>query len=159
MLSALNMHVCFSVRRNRFLSCLVPLPVGQKTKYRSGLQSPPPGDLPNTAIEPAYRALQAVSLPLRHQGSPSTCIVSLIISISLRMVHLLPLINQVGTSQSPNVYINVHFLHSMDLDKCEIRCILLCIIHHLKSLLCRCTTASFSIRLLMGIQVASMSGL
>ena len=31
---------------------------------------PPPGDLPNPGIEPRSPALQADSLPLRHQGSP-----------------------------------------------------------------------------------------
>ena len=32
---------------------------------------PPPGDLPNLGIEPGSPALQADSLPLSHQGSPT----------------------------------------------------------------------------------------
>ena len=38
--------------------------------YWSELPCPPPGDLPNTGIEPRSPALQAGSLPLSHQGSP-----------------------------------------------------------------------------------------
>ena len=40
-----------------------------KQEYWSGLQFPPPGDLPNPGIEPESPALQADSLPLSHQGS------------------------------------------------------------------------------------------
>ena len=36
----------------------------------SGLPFPPPGDLPDSGIEPASPALQADSLPLNHLGSP-----------------------------------------------------------------------------------------
>ena len=38
-------------------------------EYWSGLPYPPPGDLPNSGIEPASPAWQADSLPLRHRGS------------------------------------------------------------------------------------------
>ena len=44
-----------------------------RQEYWSGLPCPPPGDLPNPGIKPAppaTPALQAVSLPLSHQGSP-----------------------------------------------------------------------------------------
>ena len=41
-----------------------------KQEYRSGLPSPPSGDLPNPGIKPAVPALQANSLPLSHWGSP-----------------------------------------------------------------------------------------
>ena len=37
----------------------------------SGLRFPSLGDLPHPGIEPASPALQADSLPLSHQGSPS----------------------------------------------------------------------------------------
>ena len=43
-------------------------------EYRSGLQFPPSGDLPNLGIKPmspAFSAFQAASLPLSHQGSPA----------------------------------------------------------------------------------------
>ena len=39
----------------------------------SGLPCPPPGDLPNLGIEPRSPALQADSLPLSYQGSPTQC--------------------------------------------------------------------------------------
>ena len=42
-----------------------------RQEYWSGLPFPSPGDLPNPGIEPASPALQAGSLPLSHQGSPS----------------------------------------------------------------------------------------
>ena len=52
-----------------------PLSMGfSKQEHWSGLPCPPPGDLPGPWIEPmspASPALQADSLPLRHQGSPS----------------------------------------------------------------------------------------
>ena len=51
-----------------------PLPMGfSRQEYWSVLPCPPPGDLPDPGIEPlspAASALQADSLPLRHQGSP-----------------------------------------------------------------------------------------
>ena len=40
-----------------------------RQKYRSGLPSPSPGDLPNQGIKPRSPILQADSLPLSHQGS------------------------------------------------------------------------------------------
>ena len=42
-------------------------------EYWSELPFPPPGDLPDSGIEPVslvFPALQADSLPLSHQGSP-----------------------------------------------------------------------------------------
>ena len=48
-----------------------PLSVGFfRQEYWSGFLFPPPGDLPNSGIEPRSPALQADSLPLRHQESP-----------------------------------------------------------------------------------------
>ena len=45
-----------------------PLSIGfPRLEYRSGLPSPPPGDLPDLGIQPASPALQVDSLPLRHQ--------------------------------------------------------------------------------------------
>ena len=49
-----------------------PLPIGfSRQEYWSGLQFPPPGDLPNPGIEttsPEAPVLQANSLPLSHRG-------------------------------------------------------------------------------------------
>ena len=42
-----------------------------RQEYWSGLPFPSPGDLPDPRIETASPALQADSLPLSHQGSPS----------------------------------------------------------------------------------------
>ena len=48
-----------------------PLSIGfSRQEYWSRLPCPPPGDLPNSGIEPKSPALQANSLPLSHQGSP-----------------------------------------------------------------------------------------
>ena len=49
-----------------------PLSIGfSRQEYWSGLPCPPPGDLLDPGIEPRFSALQADSLPLSHQGSPS----------------------------------------------------------------------------------------
>ena len=49
-----------------------PLSMGfSRQEYWSGLPCSPPGDLPNPGIEPWSPALQADSLSLSHQGSPS----------------------------------------------------------------------------------------
>ena len=51
--------------------CQAPLSIGfSRQEYWSRLPRPPPGDLPNSGIEPKSPALQANSLPLSHQGSP-----------------------------------------------------------------------------------------
>ena len=42
-----------------------------RQEYWSGLPFPPSGGFPNPGIEPTSPALQADSLPLRHQGSYS----------------------------------------------------------------------------------------
>ena len=42
-----------------------------RQEYWSGLPFPSPGDLPDPEIEPESPALQADSLPLRHQGIPA----------------------------------------------------------------------------------------
>jgi len=41
-----------------------------KEEYWSGLPFPSPGDLPSVRIKAKSSAMQAVSLPLSHQGSP-----------------------------------------------------------------------------------------
>ena len=42
-----------------------------RQEYWSGLPCPPPGNLSDPGIEPTSPAMQADSLPLRHQGSPA----------------------------------------------------------------------------------------
>jgi len=42
-----------------------------RQEYYSGLPFPTPGDLPDPGMEPRFPALQADSLPLNHQGSPT----------------------------------------------------------------------------------------
>ena len=50
-----------------------PLSMGVlQTRVLEWVACPPPGNLPNPGIEPASPALQADSLLLSHQGSPST---------------------------------------------------------------------------------------
>ena len=55
------------------VACQAPPSMGfPRQGYWSGLPFPPPGGLPDPGIEPrcpASHALQADSLPLRHQGS------------------------------------------------------------------------------------------
>ena len=73
------MHACMLSHFSRIwlfatlwtIALQAPLSMGiSKQEYRSGLPSPPPGDLPNPGIKPAVPALQANSLPLSHWGSP-----------------------------------------------------------------------------------------
>ena len=53
------------------VACQAPLSMGfSRHEYWSGLPFPSPGHLPNPGIKPKSPALHAVSLPLRHQGSP-----------------------------------------------------------------------------------------
>ena len=50
-----------------------PLSMGfSRQEYWSGMPCPPPGDLPNTGIEPMSPALQADSLPAEPLGKPET---------------------------------------------------------------------------------------
>ena len=42
-----------------------------RQEYWGGSPCPPPGDLPDPGIEPAFPALQVDSSPLSHQGGPS----------------------------------------------------------------------------------------
>ena len=55
------------------VACQAPLEVHGILQARNwtGLLCPPPGDLPNSGIKPTFPAVQADSLPLSHQGSPS----------------------------------------------------------------------------------------
>jgi len=53
-----------------------------RQEYWSGLLYPPPGDLSNTGIEPAFPvslALHADSLLLSHQGSPKEALMRALI--------------------------------------------------------------------------------
>ena len=53
-------------------ACQALLSVGfSRQEYWSGLPCPPPGDLPNPAIEPGSPALHADSLPAELPGKPS----------------------------------------------------------------------------------------
>ena len=42
-------------------------------EYWNGLPCPPPGDLPDSGIEPLSTVLQVDSLLLSHWGSPVVC--------------------------------------------------------------------------------------
>ena len=46
------------------------LPVGFLQEFWSGLSCPPPGDLPNSGMEPGSLALQVESLPSEPPGKP-----------------------------------------------------------------------------------------
>ena len=53
------------------VDCQAPLPMGfSRQEYWSGLPCPPPGDLPDSGIEPTSPALQMDPLPLSCQGNP-----------------------------------------------------------------------------------------
>ena len=52
------------------VACQASLPIGfPRQEYWSGLPLPSPGDFPDPGIKPPSPALQADSLPQRHQGS------------------------------------------------------------------------------------------
>ena len=56
------------------MDCSLPVPLSMgfpRQEYWSGLPFLSPEDLPDPGIESASPALQADSLPLNHQGSPS----------------------------------------------------------------------------------------
>ena len=57
-----------------------------KQEYWSGLPCPAPGDLPNPGIEPGFPALQADSLSLSHQGSPSRQSINLALKGNLGVI-------------------------------------------------------------------------
>ena len=63
------------------VACQAPLSMGfSRQEYWSGLPYPPPRDLPDPGIKPtspAVPALQADSLPLSHQGSPTSILLPL----------------------------------------------------------------------------------
>ena len=50
-----------------------------RQEYWSGLPCPPPGDLPNSGIEPRSLALQVDSLPSEPPGNPTCCFTHIII--------------------------------------------------------------------------------
>ena len=54
-------------------ACQAPLSMGSsREEYCSGLPCPPPGDLPDPGIKPTSPVWQMDSLPLNHQGSPTS---------------------------------------------------------------------------------------
>ena len=56
----------------RAAACQAPLSMGfSRQEHWSGLPCPPPGDLPDPGIKPGCPALQADSLMLGQQGSPT----------------------------------------------------------------------------------------
>ena len=57
-----------------------------KQEYWSGLPCPAPGDFPNPGIEPGFPALQADSLSLSHQGSPSRQSINLALKGNLGVI-------------------------------------------------------------------------
>ena len=68
------------------VACLAPLSMGfSRQEYWSGLPCPPPGDLPNSGIEPRSPTLQADSLPSKSPGKPRVleCNLSLLQGIFL----------------------------------------------------------------------------
>ena len=71
--AAKSLHSCLTLCNPMGCSLSIRLlrPWGfSRQEYWSGLPCPPPGFLPSPGIEPRSPALQADSLPLRHQGSP-----------------------------------------------------------------------------------------
>ena len=55
------------------ISCQAPLSLGfSRLEYWSGMPCSPPGDLPDSGIEPESPALQGYSLLLSHHGSPGS---------------------------------------------------------------------------------------
>ena len=62
-----------------------------RQEHRSGLPSPPPGDLTNPRNKPPSPALQVNTLPLNQQGSPINLSLSLNPSINLS-IHLILLV-------------------------------------------------------------------
>ena len=55
------------------ISCQAPLSLGfSRLEYWSGMPCSPPGDLPDSGIEPESPALHGYSLLLSHHGSPGS---------------------------------------------------------------------------------------
>ena len=72
-----HMHACSVVTvmsdsaTQWIIACQAPLSIGfARQEIWSRLLSPPPGDLPNSGIEPMSPALQADSLLMSHQEAP-----------------------------------------------------------------------------------------
>ena len=64
--------VCFDSATPSTTICQAPLSVGfPSQEYWDGLPFSPPGNLPDPGVKPSSPALQADSLPLSYQGSPS----------------------------------------------------------------------------------------
>ena len=63
---------CLTLATPWTVACQAPLSLGfSRQEHWSGLPCPPPGDLPNSGIEPGSPALQADSLPSEPPGKPS----------------------------------------------------------------------------------------
>ena len=68
------LHLCLTFCN--LMGCTLPVSSVHgfsRQEYWGQLSYPPPGDLPNPGVDPAYPeapALQMDSLPLSHQGSP-----------------------------------------------------------------------------------------
>ena len=60
-----SLAISWTVTRQAPLSMRFP-----RQKYWRGLPCPPPGDIPDPGIEPAFPVLQADPLPLSHLGRP-----------------------------------------------------------------------------------------
>ena len=86
-----------------------PLSIGFcRQEHWSGLSCPPPGDLPDTGIEPASpaaSALQADSLPLSHQENPE---------VSLRTIFLKTFLLILIRSGRSNISITVWAAQAAD---------------------------------------------
>ena len=71
---AKSLQLYLTLHPHGFVALQAPLSMGfSKQEYWSALPCPPPGDLPNTGIEPVAPAalvLQADSLQLSYLGSP-----------------------------------------------------------------------------------------
>ena len=75
-----HMHACSVVTvmsdsaTQWIIACQAPLSIGfARQEIWSRLLSPPPGDLPNSGIEPMSPALQADSLPTKLPGRVYIC--------------------------------------------------------------------------------------
>ena len=62
---------CLTLCNTWIVTHQAPLSMGfSRKEYWSGLPCPPPGDLPNSGIEPKFPALQVDSLPSEPPGKP-----------------------------------------------------------------------------------------
>ena len=87
------------------VACQAPLSMGfSRQEYWSGLPCPPPGDLPDTGIEPASPATPALRmnpLPMSYQGSPDTLYSLNTCSLHFYYDYMLWTENRLGCGQCP----------------------------------------------------------